>query len=70
LAGRRGIGLALLHQAFRALYERGKTGAGLGVDASNRTGAARLYEKAGMREHRRYDTYELELRPGREISTT
>jgi hypothetical protein len=34
----------------------------LGVDAQSVTGATRLYEKAGMRVTRRYDTYEKILR--------
>jgi len=41
---------------------------GLGVDAGSLTGATRLYERAGMRPIRQFDTYELELRPGRDIS--
>jgi mycothiol synthase len=46
---RRGVGLALLLHAFHELRARGKTRAGLGVDDDNPTGAARLYERAGMR---------------------
>lgn len=45
---RRGLGLALLHHAFRVFYERGRTCVGLEVDAANPTGATRLYERAGM----------------------
>ena len=36
----------------------------LGVDASNPTGATRLYKKAGMQVDSEYVTYEKELRPG------
>jgi GNAT superfamily N-acetyltransferase len=42
----RGIARALLHDAFRAFRERGKTRCGLGTDS--RTGALALYERAGM----------------------
>ena len=65
---RRGIGLALLRNAFGEYYRRGKRGASLGVDAENLTGALNLYKKAGMHVHRQFDLYEKELRPGREIS--
>lgn len=63
----RGIGLALLQHAFGEFVLRDKRRAGLGVDASNLTGATSLYEKAGMHVRRQYDTYELELRPGIEM---
>ncbi len=66
---RRGLALALLLQSFRAFRERGQQRAGLGVDASNLTGATRLYQRAGMRIQRQYDLYELELRPGKELAT-
>ena len=46
---RRGLGRALLLQAFRAFHARGSTAAGLSVDAENPTGALRLYESLGMR---------------------
>jgi GNAT superfamily N-acetyltransferase len=42
----RGIARALLHEAFRAFHERGKTRCGLGTDS--RTGALTLYERVGM----------------------
>ena len=45
----RGLALALLHESFRRLVDRGFPAAVLGVDAANPTGALRLYEKAGMR---------------------
>jgi mycothiol synthase len=66
---RRGIGLALLAHALRALYERGKRRAALAVDAESLTGALRLYEKAGMQIERSHDVYEKELRPGLDLST-
>ena len=63
-----GLGLAFLHHAFGEFYRRGKRKAGLGVDAENLTGALRLYEKAGMHVHMQFDSFEKELRPGKEIS--
>lgn len=65
---KRGIGLALLRHSFGELYKRGKSRVGLGVDASNLTGALRLYEKAGMQIHHAFDLYEKTIRSGREIS--
>lgn len=66
---RRGLALALLYHAFVEFHQRGRKRVGLGVDASSLTGATRLYEKAGMYVSRQYDTYEKELRPGRDLST-
>ncbi|MDY6873942.1 MAG: GNAT family N-acetyltransferase, partial [Chloroflexota bacterium] len=66
---RRGLGLALLHTAFNEFHRRGKQRVGLGVDANSLTNATRLYEKAGMRVVRQYDTYEFELRPGEDLRT-
>jgi mycothiol synthase len=63
----RGLGMALLKHAFGAFYERGSRKVGLGVDAQNLTGATRLYERAGMEVDQRFDTFEKELRAGREI---
>jgi mycothiol synthase len=65
---RQGLGLAMLHYSFGEFYKSGKARVGLGVDASSLTGATGLYEKAGMRPIRQFDTYELELRPGRDVS--
>jgi ribosomal protein S18 acetylase RimI-like enzyme len=65
---RRGIALALLQHSFGVFYKMGKPRAGLGVDGQNLTGATRLYEKAGMHIELQEDTYELELRPGDELS--
>jgi ribosomal protein S18 acetylase RimI-like enzyme len=68
---RKGIGLALLQHSFRAFYQRGKRKVGLGVDGESLTNATRLYEKAGMRSdpNHTYDLFEIELRPGVELST-
>jgi ribosomal protein S18 acetylase RimI-like enzyme len=65
---KRGIGLALLHHAFGEYYQRGYKGVSLGVDSENLTGALGLYKKAGMHVHRKFDLYEKELRPGKEVS--
>jgi ribosomal protein S18 acetylase RimI-like enzyme len=67
---KRGLGRALLLHSFGEFYRRGYRKAGLGVDASNLTGALRLYENAGMTVFRQYDRYELEIRPGKELMTT
>ena len=58
----RGIGKALLLEAFRALERRGWHRVSLGVDADNTSGATRLYEAVGMSEEERHDLYHLPLR--------
>jgi len=45
---RRGIGDALLADAFGKFWADGRRTIGLGVDAQNETGATHLYERAGM----------------------
>lgn len=65
---RKGVGMALLLHSFGEFYRRGWHKAGLGVDASSLTGATRLYERAGMHAARQFDSYQKELRPGREPS--
>jgi len=67
---RKGLGTALLLTAFNEYYRRGKTRVGLGVDAASLTNATQLYEKAGMHVSRQYNTYEMELRPGKDLTTT
>jgi mycothiol synthase len=62
---KRGLGLALLHRSFGEFYRRGMKIIGLGVDASNATGATRLYQKAGMRIVSQFVTFEKELRAGK-----
>jgi len=57
----RGYGRALLLQTFRDFRRRGITRATLGVDASNATGATRLYERAGMRVLNEDVVYEKDL---------
>jgi mycothiol synthase len=66
---RKGVGLALLHQAFAEFYRRGIYNVYLGVDAQSLTGATRLYERAGMHVVKEFRRYEKELRAGRELST-
>ncbi len=62
-----GLGLALLQHSFGEFYKRGTTTIGLGVDASNPTGATRLYQRAGMYVASEFATYEKELRAGRSL---
>jgi mycothiol synthase len=65
---KKGLGLALLQHSFGEFYKRGMTIIGLGVDASNPTGATRLYERAGMYAASEFATYEKELRAGRDMT--
>ena len=65
---KQGLGMALLLHSFGEFYRRGQTTIGLGVDASNPTGATRLYERAGMRIETEYVCYEKEYRPGIELT--
>jgi mycothiol synthase len=58
---RRGLGLALLLRSFRQFYERGERRVCLSVDSDNRSGATRLYERAGMHVEREEVLYEKEL---------
>ena len=58
---KRGVGLALLREAFVEFQRRGEPHVGLGVDAQNPTGATRLYEKAGMRVLTEDVVFEKEL---------
>jgi ribosomal protein S18 acetylase RimI-like enzyme len=59
---RRGLGLALLRQAFTWFWERGERRVGLGVDTANPTAAMRLYERAGMHAVWQADVHEKVLR--------
>lgn len=58
---KRGLGGALLRNAFGLLYDRGLREVGLGVDAENPTGALGLYERAGMRRALRQDNWAKDL---------
>jgi mycothiol synthase len=55
---KRGLGEALLRQAFHDLYARGRHRVSLGVDAANTTGATRLYDRVGMHVILQDDAYE------------
>ncbi len=53
----RGLGEALLRSSFKLFQSRGYTWVGLGVDASNTTGALRLYERAGLSVYLEFVSY-------------
>jgi GNAT superfamily N-acetyltransferase len=65
----KGLGLAFLHHSFGEFYRRGVRSVVLNVDSQSLTGATRLYTRAGMHPVEQTDIYELELRPGIELST-
>jgi len=65
---KRGLGLALLLEAFHRFRAKGKQRAHLHVDAESLTGATRLYRKAGMHVDRLNHEYTLELRPGVDLA--
>ena len=58
---RRGLGEALLHDAFGKFWRAGRNVVGLGVDAQSDTGANRLYERVGMHVHWGAVVYEKAL---------
>jgi mycothiol synthase len=58
---KRGVGAALLRDAFSRFWERGEHSIGLGVDAASESGAFRLYERAGMAPAIGWVVYEKEL---------
>jgi mycothiol synthase len=60
----RGLGLALLLEAFARLEARGQTEVVLGVDSQNASGAVALYERAGMRVDSVRLFMEKEVDPG------
>ncbi|GHO46775.1 GNAT family N-acetyltransferase [Ktedonospora formicarum] len=64
---KRGLGIALLTNAFHAFYQHGIKRVGLAVDGQSLTGAQRLYERAGMSVTMRIGRYEKELRPGKDL---
>ena len=65
---KRGLGLALLLEAFHRFRAKGKRKAHLHVDAESLTGATRLYRKAGMHVDQLNHEYTLELRPGTDLA--
>ena len=54
--------MTLLRTAFAEFLRRGERRVALGVDAEGTTGAARLYERVGMRVFSRAVVYEKVLR--------
>jgi len=66
---KKGLGLAFLRHSFRDFYQRGQRSVILNVDSENLTGATRLYTRAGMHPVEQTNVFELELRPGVELST-
>ncbi len=64
---RKGVGAALLGDAFGRFWGRGEQSVGLSVDAASDTGAFRLYERAGMTPVLGWAVYEKEVGadPGR-----
>jgi mycothiol synthase len=63
----RGLAKAMLLLAFAEFRSRGKIACTLHVDATNLTGATRLYEAVGMHESERYLAFEAELRSGEDL---
>ena len=63
----RGIAQALLATAFAEFERRKKTAVILHVDAENLTGATLLYEHVGMRVTDQSPSYEIEIRPGKDL---
>jgi mycothiol synthase len=57
----RGVAQALLLASFGEFRRRGERTVALGVDASNPTGAVKLYERVGMKTVWRADVYEQRL---------
>jgi ribosomal protein S18 acetylase RimI-like enzyme len=57
----RGLGMALLHHAFRAYAERGADRVGLKVDSTNPTGALELYERLGFVTDQRLGIWQKQL---------
>jgi ribosomal protein S18 acetylase RimI-like enzyme len=65
---RQGIARGLLRHSFREFQQRGMAGVNLRVDDHSLTGANYLYTSEGMIRDSGYDTYIVEIRPGRELS--
>jgi GNAT superfamily N-acetyltransferase len=65
---RKGLALLLLRHAFSVYWARGIRKVALGVDGHSLTNATRLYEKAGMHVGQIWDAFEMEIRPGEELS--
>jgi GNAT superfamily N-acetyltransferase len=61
---RQGLALALLRQAFAALWQRGIREVSLSVDSESPTGAPRVYSRAGMHVSKSFTLFQKELRAG------
>ena len=59
---RKGVGAALLRQAFAIYAAKGRAEAGLGVDMANPTEAIRLYRAVGMHPLYEAEIYQREVR--------
>lgn len=64
----RGYGKAVLLKSFHEQWKQGKRKVSLYVDGSSLTGANKLYMNAGMHIAESYESYEKEMRPGKEYS--
>lgn len=64
----RGYGKTVLYKSFHEHWKRGKRKVSLYVDGNSITGANQLYIGAGMHIAETYETYEKELRSGKEYS--
>jgi len=64
---RRGIGRALLLEAFRAMHDRGLKAIELTVDSDNASGALGVYAEVGMKPMREDHAFVKELRPGKDL---
>ena len=58
---RKGVGAALLADAFRRLWDHGERSIGLGADAASDSIAFRIYERAGMTPVLGWMVYEKEV---------
>lgn len=65
---KRGFATNLLCYAHQLAVKKGKKRLGISVDGSSLTGANKLYEKVGFGLDMIYHAYELEIRPGIEIT--
>jgi len=63
----RGIGGALLREAFALLRRRGATRAVLAVELDVAVEALDLYRRAGMTEARRIEFYEKRIAPAMDV---
>lgn len=65
---KRGLGRALLLRAFGEFHQRGTNQVALHVDSQSLTGATHLYESVGMQITELSHRYELEIRPGIDLT--